>query len=124
MLRSLEVETAQLAAQNREAEHVRLLHYWLTQRGVLSHQPEPFAIAEFEVHRVLAEASSNPFLRASTSIVEFGVAVDTLARLNPDLQAPPEGLAGLRAKSYEVLVLAVEQGDVGAAAKAMSELIS
>ena len=122
--RSLEVETARLAAQNREAEHVRLLHYWLTQRGVLSHQPEPFAIAEFEVHRVLAEASSNPFLRASTSIVEFGVAVDTLARLNPDLQAPPEGLAGLRAKSYEVLVLAVEQGDVGAAAKAMSELIS
>ena len=122
--RSLEVETARLAAQNREAEHVRLLHYWLTQRGVLSHQPEPFAIAEFEVHRVLAEASSNPFLRASTSIVEFGVAVDTLARLNPDLQAPPEGLAGLRAKAYEVLVLAVEQGDVGAAAKAMSELIS
>lgn len=122
--RNLEVEAARLAAQNREAEHVRLLHYWLNQRLVLTHQPEPFAIAEFEIHRVLAEASGNPFLRASTAIVEFGVAVDTLGRLDPDLQAGPEGLAGLRAKFYEMLVLAVEQGDGSAAATAMSELIS
>ena len=122
--RSLEVEAARLAAQNREAEHVRLLHYWLNQRGVLSHQPEPFAMAEFEIHRVLAEASGNPFLRAATAVVEFGVAVDTLARLDSDLQAPLEGLAGLRATPYEGLVLAVERGDAEAAAEAMSALIS
>lgn len=121
--RSLEVESARLAAQNREAEHVRLLHYWLNQRRVLSHQPEPFAIAEFEIHRVLTEASGNPFLRASTAIVEFGVAVETLGRLNADRQAPPEGLAALRAGSYEALVIAVESGDVRAATEAMSELI-
>ncbi len=121
--RSLEVESARLAAQNREAEHVRLLHYWLNQRRVLSHQPEPFAIAEFEIHRVLTEASGNPFLRASTAIVEFGVAVETLGRLDTDRQAPPEGLAALRAGCYEALVIAVESGDMRAAADAMSELI-
>lgn len=121
--RSLEVESARLAAQNREAEHVRLLHYWLNQRRVLSHQPEPFAIAEFEIHRVLTEASGNPFLRASTAIVEFGVAVETLGRLDTDRQAPPEGLAALRAGRYEALVIAVESGDMRAAADAMSELI-
>ena len=124
MLRSLEVETAQLAAQNREAEHVRLLHYWLTQRGVLSHQPEPFAIAAFEIFRVLAEASGNPFLRALTSFVEFGVAVVTHWPASISTYNRPQGQAGLRVKSYAVLVLAVEQGDVGAAAKAMSGLIS
>lgn len=122
--RSLEVEAARLAAQNREAEHVRLLHYWLNQRVVLQHQPEPFAMAEFEIHRVLAEASANPFLRASTAIVEFGVAVDTLARLDPDRQAPPEGLAALRAKPYEALVQAVERGDVEIAVTTMAELIA
>ena len=121
--RSLEVEAARLAAQNREAEHVRLLNYWLNQRVVLSHQPEPFAIAEFEIHRVIAEASGNPFLRASSAILEFGVAVNTLGRLTPDRQAPAEGLASLRARHYEALVHAIERGDAATASAAMAELI-
>ena len=41
----------------------------------------------------MAEASGNPFLRASSAIVEFGVAVSVLARVGDDLSAPPEGLA-------------------------------
>ena len=120
--RSLEVEAARLAAQNREAEHVRLLNYWLNQRVVLSHQPEPFAIAEFEIHRVVAEASGNPFLRASSAILEFGVAINTLGRLSADRQAPTEGLAALQAPQYEALVHAIERGDAATATAAMADL--
>lgn len=120
---SLEVQAARLAALHREAEHVRLLNYWLNQRGVIAHQPEPFALAEFEIHGVLAEASGNPFLRASSAILEFGVAVSVKARLTPDLQAPVEGLAALKATAYHALAHAVEQGDAAGAMQVMGALM-
>ena len=119
---SLEVEAAKLAARHREAEHVRLLNYWLNQRSVMAHQPEPFAMAEFEIHRVVAEASGNPFLRASSAIVEFGVAINVLARVGDDLSAPPEGLAEPNAAGYEALIRAIERGDSEAAAAQMTAL--
>ena len=119
---SLEVEAARLAARHREAEHVRLLNYWLNQRTVMSQQPEPFAMAEFEIHRVVAEASGNPFLRASSAIFEFGVAVAVMAQLEGDRSAPPEGLAAPRAAEYEALVRAIERGDEATAAALMSAL--
>lgn len=120
---SLEVQTARLAARHREAEHVRLLHYWLNQRLVMAHQPEPFALAEFEIHRVLAEASGNPFLRAASAVMEFGVAVSVKARMVGDYDAPPEGLAAGQARLYETLVQSVERGEVEAAAEAMTALV-
>lgn len=120
---SLEDQSARLAARHREAEHVRLLHYWLNQRAVMAHQPEPFAMAEFEIHRVLAEASGNPFLRAATAMMEFGVAVAVKARLQGEQEAPPGGLAEALAPIYEALVQAVERGDAEAAAVAMARLV-
>jgi DNA-binding FadR family transcriptional regulator len=120
---SLEVQAAEAAARHREAEHVRLLHYWLNQRGVMSHQPEPFAMAEYEIHRVVAEASGNPFLRAASAVVEFGVAVAVKARMLGE-DAPPDGLAPAQASQYEALVLAVERGEVEAAGRAMQALVA
>ncbi len=120
---SLEVQAARLAARQREAEHVRLLNYWLNQRTVMAHQPEPFAIAEFEIHRVVAEASGNPFLRASSAILEFGVAVSVLAKLGQDHAAPPPGLAQARAAEYEALIRAIERGDEDASANRMADLM-
>ena len=90
----------------------------------MAHQPEPFAMAEFEIHRVITEASGNPFLRASSAIVEFGVAVNVVARLTADRQPPPEGLAAHHAARYEALVRAIERGDVDAAGALMAELTS
>lgn len=119
---SLEVQAAKLAARHREAEHVRLLNYWLNQRTVMSHQPEPFAMAEFEIHRVVAEASGNPFLRAASAILEFGVAISVLAQLDDNRSAPPEGLAEPRAAGYEALVRAIERGDETTAADRMAVL--
>jgi DNA-binding FadR family transcriptional regulator len=118
----LEVQSARLAALHREAEHVRLLKYWLNQRSVMTHQPEPFALAEFEIHRVVAEASGNPFLRASSAIFEFGVAVSVLGRLTPDLQPPAEGLADPAAPAYAALIRAIETSDADAAASLMTGL--
>lgn len=121
--RGLELQAARQAAANREAEHVRLLYYWLNQRSVMTHQPEPFAMAEFEIHRVIAEASGNPFLRAATALLEFGIAHAVQGRLTSDLLAPPEGLAAARTPHYEALVAAIEKGDPDHAAAAMDRLL-
>lgn len=120
---SLEVEAARLAARHREAEHVRLLHYWLHQRVAMAHQPEPFAQAQFEVHRIIAEASGNPFLRAASAVIEFGVAVDVKARMSGRLAAAPEGFAAAQSPQYEALVQSVERGQAAEAGAAMQDLL-
>lgn len=121
--RGLELQAAGQAAQHREAEHVRLLYYWLNQRNVMTHQPEPFALAEFELHRVIAEASGNPFLRAATALLEFGIAHAVQSRLLPDHSAPAEGLAAGRSALYEALVAAIERGDAPLAADTMDLIL-
>jgi DNA-binding FadR family transcriptional regulator len=121
---SLEIQAARQAAQHREAEHVRLLYYWLNQRNVMANQPEPFALAEFEIHRVIAEASGNPFLRASSALLEFGIAYAVQSQLTPDLLAPPGGLGAARTPQYEALVAAVEKGDQDLAAAKMAEVLA
>ncbi|WP_137109801.1 FadR/GntR family transcriptional regulator [Rhodobacter sp. SY28-1] len=120
----LEIQAARQAALHREAEHVRLLYYWLNQRSVMAHQPEPFALAEFEIHRVIAEASGNPFLRAATALLEFGIAHAVQGRLTQDLLAPPGGLGTEKTPLYEALVAAVERGDQDLAAARMAELLA
>jgi DNA-binding FadR family transcriptional regulator len=120
---SLEVQSARLAALHREAEHVRLLNYWMNQRNVMTHQPESFALAEFEIHRVVAEASGNPFLRASSAIMEFGVAHAVLSQLSKDRAAPPAGLAAARADGYGALIQAIDAGKAEQAGEIMSALL-
>ncbi|MBA3904804.1 MAG: hypothetical protein C0522_14215 [Rhodocyclaceae bacterium] len=100
-----------------------MLHYWLNQRAAMSHQPEPFALAEFEIHRVVAEASGNPFLRASSAVLELGVAVSVVARLDEERRAPSEGLSEPNSRLYESLVRAIESGDTVQAAAQMAKLI-
>jgi DNA-binding FadR family transcriptional regulator len=89
----------------------------------MAHQPEPFAMAEFEIHRVVAEASGNPFLRAASAILEFGVAVSVQAQLGDDRSAPSGGLAEAHAAGYEALVRAIERGDDASAATRMADLM-
>lgn len=120
---SLEAQSAILAANHREAEHVRLLHYWQNQRTLMAHQPEPFALAEFEIHRVLAEASGNPFIRAASAVIEFGVAINVLARMTEEREAPSGGLAEAQRTLYADLIQQVERGDSSAAATTMALLV-
>lgn len=121
--RGLQMEAASLAARHREAEHIRLLRYWMNQRSVMSHQPEPFAMAEFEMLRVVCEASANPFIRAAGGLVEFGVAVDVSARMTPGGEAPAEGLAPRDQADYQALLAGIEAGDAALAAGAMQALL-
>ena len=121
--RKLEVEAAGLAARHRDAEQIRLMHYWLNQRLKLAHQPEPFAMAEFEFHRVIADASGNPLLRAATAVVEFGVTVAVAARLTGNGEAPADGLSHSLAPAYADLLAAIEAGQPEAAMQAMDRTL-
>lgn len=121
--RALEVQAAGEAALHRDAEQIRLLHYWMTQRLKMAHQPEPFALAEFEVHRLVAEASGNAFLRAASAMMEFGVAVEVADRLDAQGEAPPEGLAAQATPTYTALLTAIEARQPQAAQAAMTALL-
>ncbi len=68
--RSLEAEAAALAAVHRDNESMRLLHYWLNQRSLMAEQPEPFALAEFEIHRGIAETTANPEPRRGARVAD------------------------------------------------------
>lgn len=122
--RSLEAEAAALASAHRDNETMRMLHYWLNQRSLMAQQPEPFALAEFEIHRGIAESSSNPFLRAASAIMEFGVALSVKARVGPGLAAPDGGLAHPKASLYADLLSAVETGNAEIARGRMSAIVA
>lgn len=116
----LEMQAAELAARHRSAEHMRMLHYWQAQRRATATMPEPHALAEFELHRTLCEASHNPFLRAATGIVEFGVAQSTSLRSAAGVQ----NLAAEKDAPYHALVEAVEAGQPGPAIAAMRSVLA
>lgn len=119
----LEVEAAGLAALHRTPEHMRVLAYWFNQRAQMTQQPEPFALAEFELHRVICEASGNAMLRAASGVVEFGVAASIAARLGPDLTAPAAGLAEPLTETYAALLRKIVDSDVSAARALMATIL-
>ena len=116
----IEMQTAGLAAQRRSAEQLRMLLYWLHQRSAMAALAEPFALAEFEFHRILCEASQNPFLRAASALVEFGV-VQAIA---PQLRAGVADFASAKAVIYQALADAVGHAEPEAAGVAMAEILA
>ncbi|WP_103333242.1 FadR/GntR family transcriptional regulator [Pseudotabrizicola formosa] len=117
---TVEMQTATLAATRRTAEQVRMLHYWLNQRAAMGAMPEPFALAEFEFHRTLFEASQNPFLRAASGLVEFGVVQSTQARI----RAGVTEFAQEKSAHYKALADGVTAGDPQAAARALAAILA
>ena len=117
--RMIETQAAADAALHRTADHVRMLQYWLNQRHATTGMPEPHALAEFELHRTICEASHNPFLRAATGIVEFGIARAIMGRI----ALFPDDLASEKAAGYADLAQAIEAGEAEAARAAMVGLL-
>lgn len=117
---TIELQTATLAASRRTAEHVRMLHYWLNQRQAMAGQSESFALAEFEFHRTLCEASQNPFLRATSALVEFGVVQATMARISAGIV----DFAAEKSLYYKALADGVTSGDVAAVVQAMTAILA
>lgn len=116
---TVEMQIATLAATRRSAEHLRMLHYWLNQRSVMAEMAEPFALAEFEFHRTLCEASHNPFFRAASALVEFGV----VQAIKPRMASGLADFAAEKASLYQSLADGVGRGDIDAVRTAMSQIL-
>ena len=118
---ALELRAADLAARHRNSDHIRLLKYWAHQMEMSFDTPEPFALAELEFHRIIAEASANPFLRSIGGIVELAMTL-TMSAASGDA----EGERGWRSAGYEQhhqLALAIEASDPETACASISGII-
>lgn len=116
----VERQTATLAAGRRSAEQMRMLAYWQNQRLATAAMPEPHALAEFELHRILCEAAQDPFLRAANALVEFAVLRATLPRMLAEL----EDLAAEKSPHYEALLNALGSARPEPAAAAMEQILA
>ena len=117
--RSLELSAVDRAARLRTGEHIRMMKYWAYQMELARDQAEPFALAELELHRLVMDASQNPFLRSACSMVELALAVAVAA----SMEVRPAFDRTEQIRQHATLVAAVENGDKEAARVAMSAII-
>lgn len=116
---TLEAEAAELAAQHRTAEHVRLMKYWLHQMDTSADNIEQFGLAALELHRAIADASRNVLLRSVSGVVELTLALT--------ITTDADTAAGFRAglvRQCDLLLSAVERGAVDAARAAMLDVVA
>ena len=117
--RSLELPAADQAAMLRTGEHIRMMKYWAYQMDLSRGMTESFALAELEVHRLIMDASQNPFLRSACSMVELSLAVAVSASL--ELSADFDRSDQVR--HHSELVTAIENGDRAQASAVMNAII-
>lgn len=120
MREPLELQAAGLAAKRRTADHLRMLLYWAHQRTAMKSMVEDHAMAEFELHRTLFEASQNPFLKAATGLVEFGV----VRAIIPRVAAAITDFSTEKAGAYHDLLAGIELGEPELAVAAMAKLLA
>lgn len=118
---ALELRAADLAARHRNSDHIRLLKYWIHQMEMSFDAPEPFALAELEFHRIIAEASTNPFLRSIGGIVELSMTLTISAGdSNPDAERQRRCAAF---EQHDRLALAIEASDPEAACACITDIV-
>lgn len=100
---ALESRAAELVSHRRTAEHVRLMKYWVHQMETAGDSVESHALANLEIHRIIAEASGNRLLRSALGLVELTIA---LAAASGDDQTRAILTAG-----HAELVDAIEAGE-------------
>ena len=115
----LEMQAAGLAAARRQAEPMRMMRYWLAQTQIAAGMVENYGLAAFEIHRLVAEASQNPVLRASTGLTEFALAM----ALRGQLAAGVGDFAAQKSRPSEALIAAIDRGDIGGAEAGMADLL-
>jgi DNA-binding FadR family transcriptional regulator len=104
---NMTLQAARAAAELRTSDHMRMLGYWLNQRQACAGMPENCALAEFELQRILHEASQNPMLRAATALPEFAIAASVQARM----KAGVTDFASATQPHFAELVGSMEKGD-------------
>jgi DNA-binding FadR family transcriptional regulator len=117
--RSLELPAVERSAELRTGEHIRLMKYWCYQMELLREQPEPFALAELELHRLIMDSSQNPFLRSASSMVELALAVAVAATL----EMPTAFDRSEQINQHSELVAAIERGNVSDARRVMDAIV-
>ncbi len=112
---ALETRTAELASQRRTAEHVRLLKYWAHQMELGSDSIESHALANLEMHRIIAEAAGNHLLRSALGLIELTIALASA-------RGSVEWRAGATA-NHERLLDAIEAGNSSLAVHMLHKLV-
>lgn len=116
---ALEPNAAGETAANHSADQIRLLRYWLRQMEASLDSPINFALADLEIHLIIADGSRNPFMRSMMPLIEFSHAafykdaIADMGNIKPDVVS-----------MHELLIDAVETGSRGRASAAMLEVIS
>lgn len=116
---ALEPNAAGEVAANHSADQIRLLRYWLRQMETAQDSPINFALADLEIHLIIADGSRNPFMRSMMPLIEFSHSAfykDSIA----DMKTIKRGVVAL----HEQLINAIEAGSRGRASTAMLEVIS
>lgn len=116
---ALERRAADLAVRHRTAEQVRLLKYWVHQMDLSADSVEQHALADLEVHRLIAETSRNPLLRSVTGVVELTLALAATSG-SPAERHETRLASTLR---HETLIIAIEAGDPVQAAAAIDAIV-
>jgi DNA-binding FadR family transcriptional regulator len=116
---ALEMRAADLASQRRTAEHVRLMKYWVHQMDLAPDSAEAHALADLEVHRIIAESSGNPLLRSVTGVVELTLAL--VAKAGSAEQG--HSIRQASTAEHEKLVGAIEAGQSDAAVEIIKRII-
>jgi len=117
--RSLEPQAASEAASHHTGDQVRLMHYWLRQMELALHEPQSFCLADFELHRIVAEAARNPFIRALQGVIELSHALAYRAIVRGQRAYD---LAPVLTQHHR-LVMAIERGFADDASAAMTATI-
>ncbi|MBB4066578.1 FadR/GntR family transcriptional regulator [Gellertiella hungarica] len=120
MRRVVEPAAAARAAQRRTADHLRLMQYWVRQMETSASEIQNFALADFELHRIIADASQNPFMRSFIGVIELSHAFAYRPLVE---DAGPHDLEEIIA-AHRTLVSAVERGEPEAAHSAMLATIA
>ncbi|EHS51654.1 GntR domain protein [Rhizobium sp. PDO1-076] len=118
--RALEPLAAGQAAKRRSADQIRLMLYWIRQMETSLSSAQNFVLADFELHRIIADAAHNPFLRALYGVIELShaFAYQRLVR-QPDEEALLPFL-----DKHRALVTRIEYGDEAGARDAMLDTIA
>lgn len=116
---ALELRAADLAAHRRTADHVRLMKYWANQMDKAVSAPELFGLAELELHRIIAEAAENPFLKSIGGVVELALTSASFGT-SPRAQA----YRNKAAEDHHALVSAIEAGDSPLSCALMTSILT
>jgi DNA-binding FadR family transcriptional regulator len=120
MRRTVEPAAAVRAAERRSADQVRLMQYWIRQMELSLAEPQNLALADFEIHRIIADASHNPFMRSFYGVIELSHAF----AYQPLVEQPDDSAFARMIAVHRTLVAAIERGNPEEARVAMLDTIA